>query len=344
MKAVCLFVVWGLAVRPAAATETVQAGAGANAALRYWMAFALMENPTANSDVAKKLAAAADGQSAWDPSLSPILDGNTEALLTMRRGTHLLQCDWGYDYDRLADTPIANLPRARALARLNLLDGRRAAIEGRMGDAVDAWLAGVRFSRDIAADGPLVAALIAASGLKAHLVALTSVVRDGRVAAAGRARIEVEIAALPEAGFDWTVAARHESNGTSALLRTMESAHDPLALIATYFPPDAKDPAARRAEVARMVGLESATSIDTEAVRAAVRRARLLNDELRPLLVEAFGARSESAAGLLQRLDARASQDALLSHAWSFAGSANQKKADVGTARDELIAALRRAQ
>ena len=339
-KALAVAAAYLLLVMPALSAEGPPP-AGANAALRYWMAFALMENPPAGGDVAKRLVAVAEGEADWDPSLAPILDRNDEALSTMRRGSRLPLCDWGYEYDQLADAPVAHLPRARAIGRLNVLAGRRLAGTGRSPDAVDVWLAGMRFSRDIAADGPWLAALIAASGLKAHLAALTSLVRDGKVDAAGRAHIERELGALAEAGFDWSVAARLESEGTSALLASMEKDRDPVARLEKYFPPDSQDMTGRRAETAKRLGLELARLDDRESVRAAVRRARVLNDELRTELVAAFAMRSDDAAAVLGRLDRRAAEDPLLSSAWSATARHNEVRGEVATARAGLLALVR---
>jgi hypothetical protein len=196
---------------------------GRNAALRYWMAFALMENPAADSEVAKRMARMAEGLEPWDDSLAPILDGNAEALATMHRGSRIGFCQWGFEHERLAAAPIAHVARARALARLNILHGMRLLKQGRNGEAIDAWLAGVRFSRDVAADGPWLSALVAGGGLRVHFEALARAARDGGLDTALRQRIQREVAALDVAGFDWSVAARHESEGISATAGVLES-------------------------------------------------------------------------------------------------------------------------
>jgi hypothetical protein len=338
MKALGLVLASLVAVCPAVAADKPHANS--NAALRYWMAFALMENPPADGDVAKRLAAVAEGPSAWDPTLGSILDGNGEAISTMRRGTRLPGCDWGYDHELMAETPVANLPRARALARLNVLAGKRLASQGRSAEAVDAWLAGVRFSRDIAADGPWLAGLIAASALKTHIAALNSLVRDGKVDTPARVRIEKEIGALPDAGFDWTVAVRHELEGTSLMMAAIENADDPVVSLQTYFPPEARDESARRAEMAKLIGVDPLD--DREAIRAAVRRARALNDELRPELLAAFAMKWDAAAPAVERLDARAAQVSLLANVWSQASRLNQSRGEVDRARADLLALVRR--
>jgi hypothetical protein len=340
MKGLGAVLVYVVVASAAAGAEKPPQGA-ANAALRYWMAFALMENPPADGDLAKKLAAVAEGPSAWDPSLGSIVDRNGEAISTMQRGTRLPDCIWGYEHELMAEAPIANLPRARALARLNVLSGKRLVSQGRSSEAIDAWLAGLRFSRDIAADGPWLAGLIAASALKSHLAALAEAVRDGKLDGPGRARIDKEITALPEAGFDWAVAARHESEGTSMILSAIEKADDPVARLQTYFPPDAKDEGARRVETARFIGVSPAQLDDREAIRAALRRARALNDALRPELLAAFAMRWNAAVPVVEGLDARAAQDPLLDKAWARTTRLNQSRGEVDQARAELLSLVR---
>src|SRR5262245_2017163 len=70
-----------------------------NAALRYWAAFAEMENPPKEADAARRLESVAKGDSNWDPSLASILDANADALSILRRGTVIADCDWGLDPD-----------------------------------------------------------------------------------------------------------------------------------------------------------------------------------------------------------------------------------------------------
>ena len=57
-----------------------------NAALRYWMAFAQMENPDASGDLAQQLEKTARGQMPWDAALAPFVERNRDAVATMHRG------------------------------------------------------------------------------------------------------------------------------------------------------------------------------------------------------------------------------------------------------------------
>ena len=114
-----------------------------NAALRYWMAFAVMHDPPAGQATAELLDRIAAGTAPWDEAkLGKLLDDNREALKMMQRATKLATCDWGLEYDLGPNTPIAHLAKARVMGRLNALEGARQASGGQFAQAVDVWLAG----------------------------------------------------------------------------------------------------------------------------------------------------------------------------------------------------------
>src|SRR5436190_23745994 len=71
-----------------------------NAALRYWMAFALLQDPPADTATTDLVQRVADGSVPWDENrLGAILDANAGALEIMRRGSTRRSCDWGVEYD-----------------------------------------------------------------------------------------------------------------------------------------------------------------------------------------------------------------------------------------------------
>jgi hypothetical protein len=199
-----------------------------NAALRYWMAFAEMQDPPADKEIAELLEKTAAGETAWDEQkLGPILDKNDVAIELMQRATELPDCDWGIEYDRGAAASIAYVPRARVLARLNTLYGMRLAAKGDHQAAVDAWLAGVRFSQDLAKGGTLVFTLIAKTALLSNLNALTQAAHRGSISAPDEARVAAAVRALPEAGFDWSSALTLEQYGIEISVKKMKVSADP---------------------------------------------------------------------------------------------------------------------
>ena len=199
-----------------------------NAALRYWLAFADLQDFSADKPTQDLLEKTVTGDAAWDEArLGAILDQNQTAILVMQRASRLPECDWGLEYSNGPTASIGYAGRARALARLNTLYGIRLASSGAMDRAVDAWLAGVRFSQQLAQGGPLIFTLIGKSALMPNLKALTRVAQAGSLSASQRNRVKSAITALPESGFDWAEAMRIEEAGLDLALDRIASASDP---------------------------------------------------------------------------------------------------------------------
>ena len=183
----------------------------ANAALRYWMAFAVMQDPPANAATTDLLQRVADGSERWDEGrLGAILDANSDALDIMGRASSLHVCDWGVEYELGPNAPIPHLAKARVLGRLNVLSGHRLAARGQASDAVNRWLAGVRFSRHLAQGGTLISLFSAQSILLPTLHALASEI--SRLNAESRATVDAVVRMLPETAFDWPDAMRREES------------------------------------------------------------------------------------------------------------------------------------
>jgi hypothetical protein len=202
-----------------------------NAALRYWMAFALMKDPPDGRSgvTAAYLDRVAAGEAAWDNvQLGPILDDNREALEIMRRATQLTSCDWGLEYDLGPSTPIAHLAKARVLGRLNAVSGAEFAARGDWSTAVDVWLAGVRFSQHVASGGTLISLLSARLSLSPSLKSLVRAASQTAVDAARRQQIAAVVGAIPEAGFDFADAMRREADALAVAKRLHPNLNAPM--------------------------------------------------------------------------------------------------------------------
>src|SRR5277367_4210761 len=153
-----------------------------NAALRYWLAFAEMQDPPSDPATSSLLKKTAAGEALWDEAkLGPILDKNESAILRMQRATKLPDCDWGIEYSDGPTASIAYAPRARVMAGLNTLHGMRQAAKGNQQAAVQTWLDGIRFSQDIARGGSLIFIVIGKLSLIADLHALTQAAQSGKL-------------------------------------------------------------------------------------------------------------------------------------------------------------------
>lgn len=192
---------------PAAAraqAQTKQLPETRNAALRYWLAFADLQDPPADKATQDLLEKTAAGDAPWDESkLGPILDQNETAILAMHRATKLPECDWGLEYSRGPQASIAYVPRSRVLARLNTLYGMRLMAKGDSQSAVDTWLDGIRFSQHVAHGGTLIFQLIGKMALLSNFHALTSAAESHQLSDAQRAQVLTAVQALPADGFDW---------------------------------------------------------------------------------------------------------------------------------------------
>ncbi len=201
-----------------------------NAALRYWMAFAEMQDVATDKTAQELLEKTAAGEAEWDEKkLAPILEANAAAIQMMQRATKLPECDWGLEYSRGPRASIAYAPRARALARLNTLDGMRQMAAGDAQSAVNTWLTGVRFSQDLARGGSLIFALMAKGTLLPNLRLLREATVNGKLNEVQKRQVVAGVRALPEDGLDWGEAWGLESATVEQILKELQTAANPSA-------------------------------------------------------------------------------------------------------------------
>lgn len=175
-----------------------------NAALRYWTAFAEMQDPLADMEARKLIEKTVAGETAWsETTLGVVLDANADAIQTMQRATKLPECDWGLEYSRGSQVPVTLFVRARALAGLNTVEGMRRMAKGDSQGAVNTWLAGIHFSQDVARGGPLVFTLVAMRMMLPNLRALNERTIKGQLSEAQKKEVYAAVSALPEDGLDW---------------------------------------------------------------------------------------------------------------------------------------------
>jgi hypothetical protein len=202
-----------------------------NAALRYWFAFAEIKDPPPDKDTQELLEKTLAGETAWDETkLGPILDLNANALAIFQRATRLPECDWGLEYSQGPSASIAQVPRARVLARLNTLQGIRQMANGQSQAAVETWLTGIRFSQQVVKGGTLVTLLVARSALMPILRVLTTEAKKGHLNEAQKKEIGAAVKVLPEDGFDWSTAWGLESAVVEQALQELRKASNPSAV------------------------------------------------------------------------------------------------------------------
>ncbi len=195
-----------------AALKSAQTGEkpGENAALRYWSAFAQMQDVALTDAQVNELNRILDGTAPFVQSTyKELLERNRKALETMARGTALPYCDWGIDYQLGPDAPVDYVRKALQLGRLNVLYSLRLGMDNREA-AVRAMAAGVRFSHDVANGGTLFSALVAKNLLAAHLRAVTFIVHMKGLSADERTTLQNVLARIGPDGLDWQAAVKRE--------------------------------------------------------------------------------------------------------------------------------------
>ena len=204
-------IILSAAVLPSAAFAQQNDQLGQNAALRYWSAFAEMQDSGISDQQATELYAILDGTAPYqDLKYYELVEKNRTAVETMARGSTIPNCDWGLDYALGQDTPVEYVRRALALGRLNVLYAFHLAINGNKDGAVRAIAAGVRFSHDVANGGSLFATLAATNLLKIHIKAMAFALHMEQLSASQKAVLLKSLNQLGPDGLDWQSAVKRE--------------------------------------------------------------------------------------------------------------------------------------
>jgi hypothetical protein len=188
-----------------------KANLGDNAALRYWSAFAEMQDAAVSDKDANELKLIVEGTAPYeDLKYRELVEKNRFALKTMARGTTLKRCDWGLDYELGPETPVDYVRKSLALGRLNVLYALHLLIAGDKEGAVQTVAAGLRFSHDVANDGTLFATISSKSLLVAHLSIITFAAHSQGLSGAQRSLLQDTLAQFGRDGLDWRAAMKRE--------------------------------------------------------------------------------------------------------------------------------------
>lgn len=182
-----------------------------NAALRYWSAFAQMQDAGITEQQAKEAHAILAGTAPYDDSkYKDLVEKNRPALDTMARGTTLPYCDWGVELQMGSQAPVDYARKAALLGRLNVFYAFHLIIAGDKDGAVRSLQAGLHFSHDVANGGTLFATVVAQGLIVAHLQAASGIQHVSGLSAAQRAALQKSIQQLGPEGLDWTSAMKRE--------------------------------------------------------------------------------------------------------------------------------------
>jgi len=194
--------IFAFAAGAASAQQRVRLGD--NAALRYWSAFAQMQDSAITEDQAKELNLILEGTAPYDDlKYRDLVEKNRPALETMVRGTSLPNCDWGLDYQLGSETPVDFVRKALTLGRLNVLYTLHLLQTGDKNGAVRVLAGGLRFSHDVANGGTLFASVIATRLLEDHLRVIAFALHMGGLSTAQKSVLRAAVTQLGPEGLDW---------------------------------------------------------------------------------------------------------------------------------------------
>lgn len=199
------------AVVPPGAFAQQNVPLGQNAALRYWSAFAEMQDSAISDQQARELNAILDGTAPYqDLKYHELVEKNRAAVETMVRGTAIPNCDWGVDYALGSDAPVEYVRKSLTLGRLNVLYAFHLLINGDKDGAVRTLAAGVRFSHDVANGGTLFATVVAKNLLTTHIKAMAGALHVGQLSTAQKLVLQKALSQLGEEALDWQSAVKRE--------------------------------------------------------------------------------------------------------------------------------------
>ena len=121
---------------PAAAqAPDTRSDLGANAAMKYWQAFALL--PSLDEDQAKLLENWKEVPIYDESGAMKLIDASRMSRIYLHRGARLQRCDWSLDVEDGPGLAMPHCPRAMTLARLALLHARYEFEQGRWKEGWD---------------------------------------------------------------------------------------------------------------------------------------------------------------------------------------------------------------
>ncbi|HEY1375245.1 MAG TPA: hypothetical protein VGF55_00535, partial [Gemmataceae bacterium] len=136
----------GLAAASVSAQPRVQPDLAANAAMKYWQAFAQL--PPRDDHKQERVR---DWRTTpLDAAARELATESDKCFLYLRRGAALSRCDWSLDYEDGVGLLLPHLDKARTLTLLACLRARIALADGRPADGVDNLLAALTLGRHVA--------------------------------------------------------------------------------------------------------------------------------------------------------------------------------------------------
>lgn len=216
-----------LALCTLAAAEDWAPPENKNAALAYWRAISLMQEPTGEA-ASVDLQPFLTGEKAWDQDLlGAYLESNGTALRELERGSRLPECNFGLDYEDGAAMLLVHLASARKIAKLNVLHARQHLAQGRPSEAIEAFLVGFRFADHVWRDGTLITALVARAISKLTIRPLFLAIEQGGLDAEALAPVDRAMRETPPYWYDWSIVISSEKACFAVAWKRIIESDDP---------------------------------------------------------------------------------------------------------------------
>ena len=206
---------------------------GANAALKYWQAFAQL--PTLTEAEQHKLSAECLTMP-LDAHAREMVSSAAYALRMMHSGASLPRCDWAIDWkDEGIEALLPQLSAGRALSSLACLRARLRFQEGRTAEAIDDLVDALTLGRHVSLDGSLIGILVsyAIEGRVSETLALNLTKLDAKTIQDLKSRL----GALPQAGTPTAgLVPFEEKTSLDWSIRKVKEAKDKESLVAFLSP------------------------------------------------------------------------------------------------------------
>jgi hypothetical protein len=165
---------------------------GANAAIKYWQAFAHL--PPRNDEMQRRLA---DWRATpLNANIRRLVADAQNSLLYLRRGAAQPRCDWSLNYEDGVGLLLPHLDRSRTLLLLTCVRARVALDDGRPAEALDDVLALFALGRHVA--DPIMVSLLVGHSIEVNAADAVAMMLPKLDAAALR-RVADRLDALPPA-------------------------------------------------------------------------------------------------------------------------------------------------
>jgi hypothetical protein len=226
VRALCLIVAF-VGLLPAFASANGDPDLGANAALKYWQAFAQLP-PLTHSEQNKLTAECVTMP--LDAHVRELVTRSAYALQMMHYGALLRRCDWGIGPEEGINTMLPHADGAHVLSALTCLRARLRFEEGHHAEAVDDLVAALTLGRHVSAHG-LNIMLLVGHGIERRVSEALAPYLPG-LSAPALNDLKARLDALPPGGTAALAVALEEQFDVDWLVRKIKELKDQASLSA----------------------------------------------------------------------------------------------------------------